>query len=150
MASRNNYTYQRAPSLALQERIVQALIRALADGRGPLSSEAVSAEVFSSVRNVRRNLTHMVGLPRDVRRIRIGAWQRHSRGEPTALYTVGTSSNAPRPAPYTSSELCKRYRATHPELGLQSTLAKRAKRMRVRRDDLTVGLYGESYATTTG
>ena len=128
MASRSKYTFERAPSLALMDRIVQALILAEADGRGPLSSSDLSPEVFSCVRNVTRIMAYMTSLPPPTRRVRTAPRRRHTRGEPSALYSVGSSRHAPRPAPYTSSELCKRYREANPEVALGAVLAKRAKR----------------------
>ena len=138
------YTFQRSVSLALQNRVVSALIHASAAGRGPLSSDELAVEVFRNVRHLRRLLAFMVSQTREYRRIRISHWRRNGHGEPSPLYAVGQGPNAPCPVPYTPSELNKRYRRNNPELALQSTLDRRVTRLRIRRDSLTVGLFGSA------
>lgn len=138
------YTFERTPSILIQDRIVKALIHAEAAGLGPLTSNQIAEHAHGSIRNIRRVLAHMVWLPRSVKRVRISGWDRHKRGEPSALYSVGASPNCPRPKPYTNSEVSRRYRENHPDMYLKALMNKRIKRVKVHRDRLTTGLYGSA------
>lgn len=136
------YTYERGPSLVLQERIVAALLAAAGDGRGPIDAPTVAVAVHTSERNARRYLNHMRAQG-SKRRVRIGGWRRGERsGMATALYTAGVKEDTPRPPKYTPSQLNKRYRNNNPDKVVDVQLAKRAQWLRPRRDEMTTALFG--------
>jgi hypothetical protein len=57
-------------------------------------------------------------------------------------YRLGPGKDAPRPKPFTSAEICSRYRKANPDKVVDNIMVKRGKRTKPRRDPLTTALFG--------
>lgn len=131
MADLNGYTFARASSQAKRER----LLVLLKDG----GTAAQLGEKLGLQKNA--TLRYIAAAKRDGVKIRISAWAPNSPGSPSPVYKLGARPDAPKPAPVPLVERQRRHRAkdgvTHAE-----AMAKRAKRLKPRRDPLVAALFG--------
>ncbi len=129
----NGYAFVRPASVTKRER----LLVLLKDG----GTAAQLGEKLGLQKNA--TLRYIETAKREGIKIRISGWAPNSPGSPSPIYRLGSWPDTPKPAPMSDAEKKQRYRKDADAREAEA-MAKRAKRLKPRRDPLTAALFGKA------
>ena len=131
MAELNGYKFRNAASQAKRDRLLELL------------KDGGTAAQFGEKLGLKKNavLAYIEGARRDGIKIRISAWEPNSPGSPSPVYKLGARADAKKPERMSQAERQRRRREKE-GVAHAEAMAKRAKRLKPRRDPLVAALFG--------
>lgn len=131
MAELNGYKFRNAASQAKRERLLELL------------KDGGTAAQLGEKLGLKKNavLRYIEGLRSDGVKIRVSDWAPNSPGSPSPVYKLGGWADAPKPARLSQVERQRRHRAKE-GVAHAEAMAKRARRIKPRRDPLVAALFG--------
>lgn len=133
MTDLNGYTFARSSSQTKRDRLL-ALLKA----------GGTAAQLGANL-GLQKNavLRYIEAARRDGVKIRISAWEPNSPGSPSPVYKLGARADTKKPERMSQAERQRRRREKE-GVAHAEAMAKRARRIKPRRDPLVAALFGQA------